>query len=111
MLCYNNRITITLMLTNNQVIEEAITFSTTGKLKLSLAKSVPEDDMHKSCTHVVWAVKKSLSANLKDVDASSGDNGQFRESIVGQISIPHTVDPVSQTVPPHQLRHHLFSIY
>ena len=34
---------------------------------------------------------------MQDVDTSSCDDGQFGESVVSQVPIPHTVDPVSQT--------------
>ena len=49
----------------------------------------------------------SVVEKLRDVDTSSCDNGQFGESVVSQISIPHTVDPVSQNVSPDQICHHL----
>ena len=65
----------------------------------------------KVCKKGVWEILQASEklANLKDVDPSSGDHGQFREPVVSQVSIPHTVDPVSQTVLPHQICHHHIS--
>ena len=60
----------------------------------------------KKCPFYLSSVVEKL-AHLQDVDTSSCDNGQFGESVVSQVSIPHTVDPVSQTVSPDQICHHL----